>query len=475
MVAELTSVGTASPEVSASSEVNAGLAVSPAPPSEVLFDAELADAEPLDSTRSWPFRVWFGTCRAVEWLFGLLCMVIGLGVAASIPLLQFVSLGYLLEISGRISRSGRLRDGFLEIRQAARVGSLLLGTRLMLLPLQMVAELRYSATVFAPDSGIARGWEIGQSVATWVMVAHILLAWYCGGRLRHFFWPLLAPIFFAMWLGQRIVSGAAGMRWIRVPLQKISPRLLRDLTTVPSLNEWFPPAIIWTAIRRGRVYAQARDAVWEFVAGLRLPYYFWLGLRGFVGAVIWLFAPILMIICTTKLSLANPQAAQGLGAILGLVGSFLLAAVILYLPFVQAHFAAERRFGAMFEVKAVRQLFRQAPIAFWFSLLVTLLFALPLYLLKVAVIPREVVWLPSLVFVAFILPARFITGWAVGRARHHSDPRHFLFRWASRLAGVPIAATYVFIVYFTQYTSWYGSWSLFEQHAFLVPVPFLSL
>ena len=40
---------------------------------------------------------------------------------------------------------------------------------------------------------------------------------------------------------------------------------------------------------------------------------------------------------------------------------------------------------------------------------------------------------------------------------------------------LPIAGLYVFIVFFTRYTSWYGVWSLFEQHAFLVPVPFLGL
>ena len=37
------------------------------------------------------------------------------------------------------------------------------------------------------------------------------------------------------------------------------------------------------------------------------------------------------------------------------------------------------------------------------------------------------------------------------------------------------AAFYVFIVYFTQYTSWHGVWSLYEQHSFLVPVPFLGM
>ncbi len=39
---------------------------------------------------------------------------------------------------------------------------------------------------------------------------------------------------------------------------------------------------------------------------------------------------------------------------------------------------------------------------------------------------------------------------------------------------VPVVAIYVVVVYFTQYLSWYGHLSLYEQHALLVPVPFLD-
>jgi hypothetical protein len=37
-----------------------------------------------------------------------------------------------------------------------------------------------------------------------------------------------------------------------------------------------------------------------------------------------------------------------------------------------------------------------------------------------------------------------------------------------------VAGFYVLIVFFTQFTSWTGVWSLYEQHAFLVPVPFFG-
>jgi hypothetical protein len=152
----------------------------------------------------------------------------------------------------------------------------------------------------------------------------------------------------------------------------------------------------------------------------------------------------------------------------------MMACVLLYLPFLQAHFAAEDRFRAFFEWRRVRAMFRQAPLAFWCALLITLLFALPLYLFKIEIIPREALWLPGLIFVSFIYPARLLTGWSVGLARRREAPRHWVFRWMARLAAIPVVLFFTFILFMTQYISWYGPESLFEQHAFLTPVPFLG-
>jgi hypothetical protein len=33
---------------------------------------------------------------------------------------------------------------------------------------------------------------------------------------------------------------------------------------------------------------------------------------------------------------------------------------------------------------------------------------------------------------------------------------------------------YVLIVFFSQFTVWHGVWGMYEQHAFLLPVPFLG-
>jgi len=74
-----------------------------------------------------------------------------------------------------------------------------------------------------------------------------------------------------------------------------------------------------------------------------------------------------------------------------------------------------------------------------------------------------------------LLPARLLTGWAVGRARRREQPRHGFFRWTGRLAMIPVVLFYVLFVYLSQYLSWNGSRGLLEQHAFLVPAPWTSL
>jgi hypothetical protein len=360
-------------------------------------------------------RAWRHVCSVSVWLFGALTLIVGLSFLAAVPVLQFLSLGYLLESSGQIARTGRLRDGFLGVRRAASVGGIVLGAWLMLLPLRLVASLAHSARIIDPGGDIARRWNFVLIALTILMGAHIVIACSRGGRLRYFLWPFGNPI----WLIKRL----------------------------------------W----RGGYYAEARDAVWDFVGSLRLPHYFWLGVRGFAGAMAWLLLPVTLLALGSR------------APIFDLPGTLLLWLVLLYVPFLQVHFAAENRFRACFEVGAVRAQFKRAPWAFALAFFVTLLFALPVYLLKIELVPREAAWLPSLVFIVFMFPARLLAGWAVGRGRHRPQPRHWFFRWTGRLAMLLVAGFYVLIVFFTQYISWYGVWSLYEQHAFLLPVPFFSM
>ena len=363
-------------------------------------------------------RAWRFVGSVLEWLFGAVSLCVGLAVLAALPLFQFLSLGYLLEAGARVARTGKLRSGFIGHRTAARIGGLCLGTWLFFLPVRFVADLTLSAEIIDPGGSVARKWRAGLFIMIGLTFIHIASAWSRGGRLRDFAWP-----FSVIWLIRRLL--------------------------------------------RGGFYREARDAVWNRTISLRLPYYFWLGVRGFLGALAWLALPITLLACGRgHAPIAN---------LAGFVGGLMLALVLLYLPFLQMRLAISNRFRAVFELRAARNDFRKAPWAFAFALFITLLFAVPLYLLKIEVVPREAAWLPSLVFIVFIFPARLLTGWAMGRANFRQTPRHWFFRWTARLPLLPIVLIYAVIVFFTQYTSWNGVWSLYEQHAFLLPVPFFGM
>ena len=305
-----------------------------APQRDIPLDAPLVivDDEPLDPAETkppvrvysaeevlegvivergnWPRRTWRGMCAALEWLFGLASLLFGLAVLATVPILQFLALGYLLECSGRISRTGRMRDGFIGIRGAGRIGGFILGAWLWLLPLRLAADMWYDAWLIDPHSSVTQGWRVGFALLAVAVFAHISWAWLRGGRLRHFLWP--AP-------------------W-------------RFLKSLP---------------KTGELLSQKADELWEFAAGMRIPYFFWLGVRGFAVALTWLFIPTLLLIAAPRLP--NP----GVGVLAGLLGGAMMAMVLLYIPFMQAHFAAENRFVAFFEWRRVRDQFRRAPIAFW--------------------------------------------------------------------------------------------------------------
>ncbi len=363
-------------------------------------------------------RIVRGILSAMDWVFGAVSLMVGLASLSVIPVLNFLSLGYLLHLSGRVAATGRLRDGFVGVRKASVLGNFSVGTWLVMWPARFASGMWQDANLIAPGGSHARNWRIILFLVTALTLWQITWACLRGGRLRHFLWP--APLRF--W------------RWVRDPQQKL----------------------------------RALDAVVDYGVSLRLPYYFWVGVRGFVGALAWLFIPVGILLIASKLP-------TGPAVLFSLGGGALLFLTVIYLPFLQTNFARTGRFESLFALREVRALFCRAPLAFWFASLVTLLFALPLYLLKIELTPRELAWLPSMVFVAFIFPARLLTGWAMSRALRRELPRHFLFRWMGRLAVVPVAGVYVLFVYLTQYLSWNGALSLLEQHAFLVPAPLMGL
>lgn len=376
-------------------------------------------------------------------VFGAVTLIVGLSFLAAYPVVQIFSLGYLLEAAGRIGRSGRLRDAFPLVPQASRIGGALLGVWLVILPWRLAGAAAIDSRLLESVSPATRLLETLTPVLGVLVPLHILFALLRGGRLRYFVWP-----FNVVWFVRRVLQGG--------------------------------------------YFQEAWKELVALFRELNPFHYFYLGFHGGLGALIWLAIPSTFYAVgssspTTAAVAAPEQPGQpadaapapvsaedegGIIAVRVFVGAILLSIVVLYVPFLQVHYAAENRFRALFEVRKVRERFRRAPIAFLIALVFTLLLALPLYLLKVQVVPRDALWLPSLFFIVSIFPLKVMTGWAYGRAGRKEKNAHWVFRVGCRLVMIPVALFYALIVFFTQYTGWHGVQALYEHHAFLLPVAF---
>ncbi len=69
------------------------------------------------------------------------CLVILLAVTASIPILQFASLGYLLESAGRWARGERLRNCLPGLKQAGYIGTAFVWIGVTSIPVFIIRDL----------------------------------------------------------------------------------------------------------------------------------------------------------------------------------------------------------------------------------------------------------------------------------------------------------------------------------------------
>lgn len=348
---------------------------------------------------------------AWTWLCGCVGLVAGLAVLAAVPVLQLVTLGWLLETEGRLARTGRLRGALAGVERAARVGSALLGTLVVSVPWLVLRGYAADARLLDPTSATAQalgGWTLVVGMATAV---HATLAIARGGRFVYFLRPI------------------AGWAWA-----------LR-------------------AFARGPVVRPAWEATVASVRALRLPHYLGLGAQGLVAGAAWLALP------TGLLALG------GKAPLLALLGALLLVGVLPWLMAAQARLAAEGRFAAAFELRELRRRIARAPLVHAAALVVTLALALPLYLLKIEPVPRDALWLPAAFFLLAAVPGRLLAGWAYARGAREGRA-HPVLRLLGAAVALPAGAAYVFTLFFSQFFSWYGATSLFAHHAFLLPVAF---
>ena len=377
---------------------------------------------PLAKPRSRISRLRGGVTRSMVGTFRFVSLVILLALLTAVPIFQLITLGYLVDIAGKLAGGAKLGDALAHRRQAGTIVLAILAVIVAALPSQLLAHWEFVAQSIDPGSvraGVLRSFALAFS---FLAMGYLMWAWIRGGRLKHYLWP--QPI-----------------------------RLLRE--------GW-----------RWRTWSGAADRLWDFTASLQLPRLLWLGLRCAVGTLVWLIPAVLIIVL-------NRNGTNGLAGLAGAVSLLALGVALFYLPMLQAHFASQNKLLALFDVRAVRRDFRRAPWAWLGAMFVTLVITpIPLYLLKIEATPREVVWLPCLVFVTFMIPARIAAGAALRRARRRPDPVGIwaaLSRWTVRLVMPIVVGIYLAFLYVSQYTSWDGLQTWVQQHAILVPLPFTGI
>lgn len=361
--------------------------------------------------------------KAAYWMlrmmFGIACLVIFLALIAAVPIVNFIALGYLLDVEGRVARTGKIRLAFPLLDIAPRLGTIVIGVVLWLIPLFLLAGAAADARLIEPGGQSDQTLHLLTLIASIAISIHLCLALARGGA----FFCFVRPLKNAIWLFKQI--------------------------------------------RAGGYFERAALNVSSFIASLKLGRNFSLGLRGFLGVFLWLVIPSLMFAAAS-----SPNGGQGGPVAVTLLGGVSLVIVLGWLPLLQAHFAAENRFSAMFELRTVRRKFKRAPLAWMVSLIVVYVLSLPLYLFKVAALPRDAVWGITLIFVATIYPTKLLLGWVYYRASSRTKNAWFGWRWLSRTIIVPLLAVYVFILFFTQFIGIHGSGVLLEHHLFLLPIPF---
>ena len=371
-----------------------------------------------------PFPVpWRHPLRCLGWLlrmsFGIATLVGLLAIVAAVPILNLLVLGYFLEAEGRVVRSGRFRDGFPLLGFAPRLGSIAIGFLLFLLPLLFISSFAADARLIDPDGLVAQRWTIALNIASVAIGIHLTLALARGGTFGCF----LRPLKNLTWLIGRLREHGVRTAWMKA-----------DETLGNGLK----------ATQPGQM--------------------FWLGFRGLIGGMIWLVPPTIVF--------AAADSRKPATMLITILGGVSLMLILSWLPMLQARFAANNEFRSLLRWKETRRLYRNAPLAWMLAIVVTYVLALPLYLAKVALPPRDAVWLLTPLFILGVYPARILTGWAVARAERRESPAWFGWRWLGRLIIVPVLAAYVFLLFFTQYVGAEGRQVLFQHHALLLPSPF---
>ena len=400
---------------------------------ELVMSSNLALPSSLCESTEWvwmrdtvgpgPFPGFRSPIKSLVWLTrvitGIVFLIGLLATLAAVPGLSLLALGLMLAAEADVARTGRLRHAVPLLSVSTRTGTILFMVGVFLLPVWLMSSLAAAHGVIAESSPVAPNPQRTVLVVLQVLIfVHLAAAIACGGTL----WCFLRPIHNVRFL----VSGLQDGSWCK---------------RVGQCSEWLL-----------HVFQPVKHLAFAIKATL--------------GAVIWLFFPTAMLAMSTQPH-ENPT---GPG-IISVIGGILLIPVASWLPLLQAHQAVTGRFLDIFSVHVVRGIIKRVPLHWALATVLLYAAAIPLYLTKVRLIDVGALWLVTPLFIVLIYPTRVMFGWVYARGCSHSAPASRLVRWSTNLVMIPVLAIYAGILFVTPMISEAGRAAIFENHAFLLPIP----
>ena len=303
-------------------------------------------------------------------LFGGLVILFFLGRLAAVPVVGGLAVGYVLVVEGRRARGEPWRESLRLFATSPRLGAFVLGVAPWVLVLSVTEGLARDAAIIDPDSSATQNFYRVAMGITVIVTVHLVIATLRGARLRYYYWPPSSLFWMA--------------RWARGRESEALRRRLRAFVdaAAETLDELGTDA--------------ARQA-----------------LRALVAATAWLAPPLALI----AFGLNHPP----VGLLLVFIGALALVPILGWLPYLLARLTAHRRLRAAFEVGAVRSLVRRAPVTWAFAVLITYVATVPVHLVRFFVRPDEAPTLVATLFVATLLPARFLVGSSYHRATNRPE------------------------------------------------------
>lgn len=358
---------------------------------------------------------WF-----VHLAFGTACLILVLAILAAIPGLNILTLGYLIDPQKRVAQSGRLRDGFPLMALAPRLGVIVFFSVLMLIPIRIQAVRVSDAAVIlgATHARVVQMQTILQIMQTVVSI-HLMLAIARGGSVSCFLRPVKNMIWF-----------------------------LRKIFT-----------------RKGR--EEMSEGTEQVLQLVRPVQHFWIGLKAFVGAVLWLIIPAGLLVAYSAPGRTHP-----IFGVLSFLGVVLMIPVAAWLPQLQVHQAVTGRFTAIFSVRAARRVIRSTPLVWMLTTVLMYVMTFPLYLTKIKLLPADALLVLTPFFIILTYPARVLVAWAYHRGMRQMQPAWWPYRWTIRLLMIPLLLGYSGFLFLTPFISELGKAAPLENQAFLSPVPY---